>query len=318
MDLGYVGTADGTTAVVTDKDGTALGAVYKGICYGNIFEPGYSPIPKALKKEEAIYLDVYYNDSVTEHYKGDTTVTTKFLEALETTGLFKNTTVKLIETENAPTDVKAHYKISGKYTLHIRHDIDKASAQEMFLIGMCVRTAANQPQIVDDYVRYLELEPEVDKWKLFVISHAMHYHEKRTESNGHRLVSQFFAMVNEYSLEDFYKRAEHKTPLRKATSYRLTGNNYYETLFVKDVLTQPSDNVFYDKYGVKSLFTGYAKREGVRYSKEALQTFLDEDVFRKSLFTKAFSNKPYLPPPEEKVTKRVDSYANYEANAFAI
>jgi hypothetical protein len=316
MNIGYINNADGTTALVTDKEGTVLGGAYKNVCYGSIFEDD-SSIRKQLALTEAKYLGIYYQDSLSNFYGEDTTITSKFLEAMESTGLYKNTQVTLIETKDVPAQA-IWDKLSTQYSIHIRHDIDSASSQEMFLIGLCIRTLAIQPQIVDDYVKLLELEPEVDKWKLFIIAHSMHINSERDECGGHRLASKYIAMVNDYTLEDFYKRKEHKTPLRKATSYRLTGNNYYETLFVKDVLTQPSDNVFYDKYGVKSLFTGYAKREGVRYSKEALQTFLDEDVFRKSLFTKAFSNKPYLPPPEEKVTKRVDSYANYEANAFAI
>jgi hypothetical protein len=191
MNIGYINNADGTTAVVTDKDGIVLGSAFKGICYGSILSSDYSPIPKLLEKEEAMFLDVYYQDSLSKHYKEDNTVTLKFLKALESTGLFKNTTVSLIETKLAPSQVK-HYRLNSNYTLHIRHNIDKASAQEMFLIGLSIRTAANQPQIVDDYVKLLELEPEVDKWKLFIIAHCMHINAERTETSGHRLASRYF------------------------------------------------------------------------------------------------------------------------------
>jgi hypothetical protein len=292
----YRSSIDRTSATIVTANGRVL-IDYVGACYGSIF---CQRMCNALSNEDAMYMDVYYNDSITEFYKGDTTITTKFIQTLQETGLYVNTEVTLVPKKEVPPMNDDVISFSP-YVIKIRHHIDKASAPEMFLIGNCIRTVAIYPEVVCDYVQLLELEPTIDKWQLWIITQAMTLNPKREMMNGHKLGTNYFNLVSDYSLEDFYKRSECEIPLRKATRYQLHNSEHYDDLFVNDKVPLIGEGIGATHYGTTRPATGASpRRQGVIYSKEALETFFDVDKLMASLCTPAYSINPYVKYEEPK------------------
>jgi hypothetical protein len=274
---------DFVIAAVTKANGTVL-SVFEGVCYGGILHN--DNIKVARNNKEAKYLEVYWSDELSNYYKNNPERTLRFLEIMQKAGLFPNTEV--IHSETPEKLAGSIYTIKTKYMITLKHDLDKSSAQEMFLIGNVIRTLASYLAIADDFLTYLELEPKLDVWKLFIIAHSM-----RTEKGdyiylgSHTIACNSFNLLSDLTLADFYKRVECKTPLREAVKYQLDNSQAYTDLFTKSI----SKNIKYEsiRYGAKHTYTGIPPRYYVPYSKEALETFFNEEALIKAVGTEVFS-----------------------------
>lgn len=279
MAFKFEGEADFFRGSLTNSLGNSVYA-YTWACYSGVF---HDKVLKQLVDPDVKWYDVYWSDAlslVTKNRKS----TEKTLKLLSSTGIFRNTEVTLIGVEDIPEDVMEgfHPKTTwgydftkeANYWIRLRHDIDKCSGEEMFLVGSIVRTFALYPEVIQ---RFLKLVSKYGKKyevsHLFLIAHSLTWTKEEVNLYGHRLVQSSFSVLTGKTftnfLEDLDADPDTFTPIRKSNHYLKKRVDVYftESIGIKDK---------YDR--VSSMISRWG---GTLFSRNIIKTYFDKEYFLK-------------------------------------
>lgn len=293
MSLEYKSSLDCVRGAVVGEDGKRIHD-YSYQCFGRTFS---GEMQESLRVTGAKYYDFFFVDSLTGHLKS-TDSTAKYIELLYKMGCIQNSEV-IQTTAEEDQNILRCTSWGTRPIVRMRLDIHKCSAQELFLVGECVRIIATSPQIVVDFLKLTELEPGIELSLLLQMAHVISFgigHRSQAESNV--LIYSGTALLNGKTFTDFYKETK-QVPINIASGYGLmVGKDAisYQNYFSKKNLMHLTYSSNYER----NTNIPTSRYSGVKYSEDTIDTFLDEEKMKAALHTNAFSRSPTLPPKEEK------------------
>jgi hypothetical protein len=269
---------------------------YTYSCFGGTFSDGYKELIRDNKNHAYQF---YFVDALTQHTKS-TEASQKFIDELVAMGGIRNSTVELASYKHEEWVNGSYSCAEGTPIIVYTLPFDTVSSTELFLVGQCIRLLAVNPQIVLDFFKLREVEPELESSIALQLAHSISFSDERRLTSGQVLLQEYTTVLTNKTFNDFYNEVV-QTPIRKASSYKL--------VLVKD---DPSSFVDYNRYFCKSFPTGNIKydgriqstyvqrREGCKYSKEALATYFDTTLYLENIYNPKVLRNPYVNPTEVK------------------
>lgn len=243
-------------------------------CYANtILNVNWSKVTEREKNIQLKFYDVYWADAVSHHLK-DTKTTRSYLRLLKKTGLLDNVKVTLLPSKNLPEDViKTFRNIDAhcNYWLRVRSDVDKVTAQEMFLVGLAIRTVSNSPEVIPNFIRLCKMYQKkyaIDH--LLFVAHVLSWGDSGIWVNGgHSISPATFSYISGKTFKDFRQRVAVFPMLRNSTTYGLPESifSYFTSYHSSGVTKWGLDNVY--RFG------------GTKWSRGAIKSFFDKEEFIK-------------------------------------
>lgn len=273
MDFKFDNNADFFRGSIVKENGTSLHSLTY-VCYAGSF---FKPILTALKTPEAKWYEIYWSDALSFVEK-NRKKTQKILELLSTTGIFRYTEIELIELKDVPDffieDDYTPFPENVPYWIRLRHDIDKCSGEEMFLVGSIIRTFSLYPDVLLRFLRlYKMYSKKYSVTHLFLIAHSLTWEKKGFYLGGHRIVENSFSILTGKTFNDFLEDLDNDhtafPPIRKSTHYN---NKKIDSYFVTRLVTE-------GKYG--RLGNTMSRWQGTTFSRNIIKTYFDEDLFKK-------------------------------------
>jgi hypothetical protein len=290
MTLTYSSEYDQVVGQVVTEEGKCL-YQYQYVCYGQ----SLNFTPDTRKKPEAKYYDFYFHDRITNHFDNKAidmgSRTTRFIELIKQAGAAPNSQIDYIRKNDLPAGINSRFARTGM--IRIRHDLDKCTAQEMFLLGSCIRTISNSPQLVLDYLQLVDLHPDIELSLLYQIACSVSFKTNRREQSGSNvLIDQSSGLLRGKTFTDFYNDvAKYGKPmLRISTSYLYPTPqfNSYQKYF------QDTDTKIKYKhpYSESALITSFIRNYGAKYSPETVYAALDKDKATELFYTNKWCRRP--------------------------
>jgi hypothetical protein len=192
--LNYTMSKDRLNCFVVDKDNGIIKSFLGQPCFSIMLGRTFPPI---IKDPQAQYLDVYYHDTLSEQLVEEGQAE-KFITLLKKSGLLRYTQVDLLTPEQVPVELLSteynSYHKSGT-TIRVRFDIDVISSAEMFLVGNAIRVIHIHPYIAYNFMKYVELHPDISLWLTFLIAHKLTSDATGSPASGHCITNYSLSSI---------------------------------------------------------------------------------------------------------------------------
>jgi hypothetical protein len=278
---------------IVDINGNKMDT-YVHSCFGSTFMGDHYATIRNPNSHAYIF---YFIDSLTRH-TNSTESSQKFIDELVAMGGIRNSTVELTTYEN--TDYRALYETIPTGTPLIVYTLpfDTVSSSELFLVGQCIRLLAVNPQIVLDFFKLRELEPDLEPSIALQLAHSISFTDERRGQGSQILLQEYTTVLNNKTFNDFYNDVV-QTLIRKDTGYRI---------ILKDNTMNALDyNSYFCDPTIRGRFLGNDGRNqdyfvsrlgGSKYSKEVLATYFDKELYSKNIYNPKILRSPYKHPTD--------------------
>lgn len=218
------------------------------------------------------WYDVYWADSVSNHFNS-TRTTKRFIKAISKSDLFSNCYVEILNEKQCNKSFLGvlNKDTKSKWWISLRHDIDVTTAQEMFLVGIMIRTISSRPHVITNFLKLYKLygkKYNVDH--LFMVAFSLSWDEKaNNEYGGHQMISSSFCYLSGKTFKDYLEYARTFDTIRNFKSYNHNikeGIEGYFLVYEKNPRTKWSTKV---------------RAGGMKFKRGAIKTYFDGELFNK-------------------------------------
>jgi recombinational DNA repair protein (RecF pathway) len=299
MSLHYLSDYDNVVGVVVTEEGKIL-YKYTYQCYGQ----SLNFTTEIRQDPTARYYDFYFHDRLTNHLNDKSKTvsdeTARYLDLLKQAGYAPNSEIEFIPKTELPPTIRSMYTNTGM--IRIRHDLDKCTAQEMFLVGSCVRPLSHSPQMALDYLQLVDLHPEIELSLLYQLSCSISFGDGyRSQSGANVLIDQNFGLLRGKTFIDFYEDvAKNKKPLLR-NSHSYFGMTPSESTYHAYFLNTKAQINIQHPYFEQPLASSFNRSYGAKYSPEVIEASLNIEKAKEIFFTTTWARapkKPFVRKPE--------------------